>query len=190
MYCSKCGKENPVGARFCMHCGADLSGYKVEISPKVEVSPKIKVSPEIEVKPTIKKGEDLSIFSNKKTQAEVLAYKPVSKPKVREHLVLEGTEEVLPVYLELKDGDDYWNTRPCDARASCPECGGYRAMKLLEVAKMLTGRKKMLFEMLKEVDYEQKRYWLYECTTCGYRCLEYKGTKWDNFLPELNVRRK
>ena len=48
MYCPKCGKENPEGARFCMHCGADLSGYKVEISPKIDVSPKISVSAKAE----------------------------------------------------------------------------------------------------------------------------------------------
>lgn len=40
MYCQKCGKENPEDARFCMDCGADLSGYKVEISPKISVSAK------------------------------------------------------------------------------------------------------------------------------------------------------
>ena len=43
MYCPKCGKEIPEGSRFCMHCGADLSGYKVEVSPKIDVSPKIEV---------------------------------------------------------------------------------------------------------------------------------------------------
>jgi hypothetical protein len=40
MYCPKCGEENPEGAKFCMHCGADLSGYKVEISPKISVTAK------------------------------------------------------------------------------------------------------------------------------------------------------
>jgi RNA polymerase subunit RPABC4/transcription elongation factor Spt4 len=40
MYCPKCGEENPEDARFCMHCGADLSGYKMEISPKISVSAK------------------------------------------------------------------------------------------------------------------------------------------------------
>jgi len=44
MYCPKCGKENPEGARFCMHCGTNLEKAKVEISPKIEVSPEIKVS--------------------------------------------------------------------------------------------------------------------------------------------------
>ena len=48
MYCPKCGKENPEDARFCMHCGADLSGYKVEVSPKIDVSPKISVSAKAE----------------------------------------------------------------------------------------------------------------------------------------------
>lgn len=42
-FCPKCGKENPEDARFCMHCGVYLSGYKVEISPKIDVSPKIEV---------------------------------------------------------------------------------------------------------------------------------------------------
>lgn len=41
MHCPNCGKKNPEGARFCMHCGSDLSGYKVEISPNIDVSPKI-----------------------------------------------------------------------------------------------------------------------------------------------------
>ena len=48
MYCPKCGKKNPEDARFCMHCGADLSEYKVEVAPKIEVSPKISVSAKAE----------------------------------------------------------------------------------------------------------------------------------------------
>lgn len=48
MYCPKCGKGNPKDARFCMHCGADLSGYTVEVAPKIEVSPKISVSAKAE----------------------------------------------------------------------------------------------------------------------------------------------
>lgn len=41
MYCPNCGKEIPERSRFCMSRGADLSGYKVEFSPKIEVSPKV-----------------------------------------------------------------------------------------------------------------------------------------------------
>ena len=48
MYCPKCGKENQEDASFCMHCGADLSEYEVESSPKIEVSPKISVSAKAE----------------------------------------------------------------------------------------------------------------------------------------------
>ena len=44
MHCQNCGKENQEDARFCMQCGADLSGYKVEISPNIDVSPKISIS--------------------------------------------------------------------------------------------------------------------------------------------------
>jgi tetratricopeptide (TPR) repeat protein len=43
-FCLKCGKENLEDARFCIHCGADLREYKVEISPKIEVSPNISIS--------------------------------------------------------------------------------------------------------------------------------------------------
>jgi RecJ-like exonuclease len=43
MYCPECGKENQDDARFCMHCGADLSECKVQISPKIVVSPTMKV---------------------------------------------------------------------------------------------------------------------------------------------------
>ncbi len=46
MYCPKCGKANPEGGRFCMHCGADLNGHKVEIKPEIEVSPKIEAKAE------------------------------------------------------------------------------------------------------------------------------------------------
>jgi uncharacterized membrane protein YvbJ len=48
MYCPKCGKEISEGSRFCMHCGADLGGYKVEITPKIDVAPKISVSAKAE----------------------------------------------------------------------------------------------------------------------------------------------
>lgn len=74
MYCQKCGKKNPEGAKFCMHCGTDLSGYKVDISPKIEVSPKISVS----------------------AKAEGVPY-PKWKPKIEKYVEIEG-EGKLPVY--------------------------------------------------------------------------------------------
>ena len=65
MYCPKCGKESLEGARFCMHCGADLSGYKVEISPKIEVSPKISVSAKAEGYPRCPNCENVLTDRNK-----------------------------------------------------------------------------------------------------------------------------
>ena len=74
MYCPRCGKENPEGARFCMHCGADLREYKVEISPKIEVSPKI----------------------HAEAKAEGIPY-PKWKPKPERYVEIKG-EGKLPVY--------------------------------------------------------------------------------------------
>jgi len=63
MYCPKCGKENPEDASFCMHCGTDLSEYRVEISPKVEVSPKISVSAKAEGGLSLKWKKELDGFA-------------------------------------------------------------------------------------------------------------------------------
>jgi len=74
MHCPRCGKENPEGANFCMHCGADLREYKVEISPKIEVSPKI----------------------HAEAKAEGIPY-PKWKPKVERYVEIKGKGK-LPVY--------------------------------------------------------------------------------------------
>ena len=74
MHCPRCGKENPEDANFCMHCGADLREYKVEISPKIEVSPKV------------------SAYA----KAEAVPY-PKWKPKVERYVEIKGKGK-LPVY--------------------------------------------------------------------------------------------
>ena len=81
MYCPRCGKENPKGARFCMHCGADLREYKVEISPKIEVSPKI----------------------HAEAKAEGIPY-PKWRPKVEKYAEIES-EGKLPVYKKFAKFD-------------------------------------------------------------------------------------
>ena len=75
MYCQKCGKENPGGARFCMHCGADLSGYKVEISPKIDVSPKISVSAKAEGYPRCPNCENVLTDRNKLFSCQICGKK-------------------------------------------------------------------------------------------------------------------
>ena len=74
MHCPRCGKENPECSNFCMHCGADLREYKVEISPKIEVSPKI----------------------HAEAKAEGIPY-PKWKPKPERYVGIKG-EGKLPVY--------------------------------------------------------------------------------------------
>ena len=103
MYCPKCGKENPEGARFCMHCGADLSGYKVEISPKIEVSPKISVSAKAESGMTLK----WKLKSEKFAEIEGLEWK------------LNGK---LPVYEEN-------DLAELGGKHFCPFCGNYDCLK-------------------------------------------------------------
>lgn len=42
-------------AKFCMHCGADLSGYKVEISPKISASAKVEGGVALKYRPKEKR---------------------------------------------------------------------------------------------------------------------------------------
>ena len=90
MYCPKCGKENPDGARFCMYCGADLSEYKVEISPKIEVSPNISVS----------------------AKAEGVPY-PKWKPKVERYAEIKGVGK-LPVYKRFAEYEGKFFCPQCE----------------------------------------------------------------------------
>ena len=82
MYCPKCGKKNPEDAGFCMHCGADLSEYKVEVSPKVEISPKISVSAKAE--------GGLALKWKKKPEGHVETLERGKLPIYREFVKLEG----------------------------------------------------------------------------------------------------
>ena len=82
MHCPRCGKENPEGSNFCMHCGADLREYKVEISPKIEVSPKV------------------SVYA----KAEAVPY-PKWKPKPERYVEIKG-EGKLPVYRRFAEFDE------------------------------------------------------------------------------------
>ena len=59
MYCPKCGEENQEDAKFCMHCGADLSGYKVEISPKISVSAKAEGGVALKYRPKEKRYAEI-----------------------------------------------------------------------------------------------------------------------------------
>ena len=96
MYCPKCGKENLEGARFCMHCGADLSGYNVEFSPNINVSPKV------------------SAYA----KAEGVPY-PKWKPKVEEYVKIKG--ESLPVYSRFAEFDGKPFCPHCEAYDSLGE---------------------------------------------------------------------
>jgi len=96
MYCPKCGKENSEGARFCMHCGADLSGYKVEISPNISVSPYITV-------PMMDK-EQISLLVED-TLSKALEKTPVFKDiqgKKAEFTLEE--KQVIDVFLKVEEG--------------------------------------------------------------------------------------
>ena len=92
MYCPKCGKEIPEGSRFCMHCGADLSGYKVEVSPNINVSPKV------------------SAYA----KAEGVPY-PKWKPKVEGYVVIKREGLRLPVYRRFAEFDEKPFCPHCEA---------------------------------------------------------------------------
>ena len=100
MYCPKCGKENPEDARFCMHCGADLSRHNVEISPKIVVSPKISVSAKAEGGVALKWKQ-----------------KPVK------YVEIKGKGK-LPVFEKFIPGSGGEGIERC----YCPQCGNYGAL--------------------------------------------------------------
>lgn len=102
MYCQKCGKEISEDARFCMHCGADLSEYTVENSPKIEVSPKISVSAKAEGGVALKWKQ-----------------KPIRYAKIK-------GKGKLPVFENFIPGSGSEATDP--ERFYCPQCGNYGAL--------------------------------------------------------------
>jgi len=115
MYCPKCGKENPGGARFCMHCGADLSEYTVEVAPKIEVSPKISVSAKAE--------GGLALKWKKKPEkcVKVLQIPITDKEWAWKYRIKEDME--VPVYKSERQFSRL------DDKPFCPLCGNYDCLK-------------------------------------------------------------
>ena len=96
MYCPKCGKENLNGSRFCMHCGADLSGYKVEISPNISVSPYITV-------PMMDKEQISLLVEDKFSKAleKTPAFKDIQGEKAE---FTPEEKQVIDVFLKVEKG--------------------------------------------------------------------------------------
>ena len=137
MYCPKCGKENQEGAKFCMHCGADLSSYKVESSPKIEVSPKISVSAKAEGGMALKWKQ-----------------KPIRYAEIK-------GKGKLPVFEKFIPGSDVTDIDPCSdpERFFCPQCGNYGS---LVVEENLVWEYFKEGDALFECNYD-----LYKCQACG-----------------------
>ena len=149
--CSRCGKENPEGARFCMECGADLNGYKVEISPKIEVAPKISVSAKAEGGVALK-----------------WKMKPIGYAEIR-------GKGKLPVFEKFihGSGDAASASIYNPERFFCPQCGNYGS---LETSKKCENRlyygpmdhDMFGYEILKEGDkWAWKAYYMFNCLSCG-----------------------
>lgn len=124
MYCPKCGKENPEGVRFCMHCGTDLSEYKVEISPKIEVSPTINIQLDSLADKLFSQGYEKESLEEliKKGPKEPLEPKTKNLIKIVEELAKEyGTSkkamlEYLSGGLEYVD-ENYYDAIKCLTKA-------------------------------------------------------------------------
>ena len=104
MYCPKCGEENQEGAKFCMHCGADLSGYKVEISPKISVSAKAEGG---------------------------VALKWKQKPIRYAEIKGKGRIPVFEKFIPGSGSEDTNITQHLD-RFFCPQCGNYGSLMVKE----------------------------------------------------------
>lgn len=115
MYCPKCGKKNPNGSRFCMHCGADLSGYKVEVAPKIEVSPKISVSAKAEGGMTLKWKQEPIKYAKIEGVGKLPVYEEDDLAKLEDkhfcplcgnYASLKKLEEIEGVYKVIEKGEE------------------------------------------------------------------------------------
>jgi len=115
MYCPKCGKENLEDAKFCMHCGADLSEYKVEVAPKIEVSPKISVSAKAEGGMTLKWKQEPIKYAKIEEVGKLPVYEEDDLAKLEDkhfcplcgnYASLKKLEEIDGVYKVLEKGEE------------------------------------------------------------------------------------
>jgi len=109
MYCPNCGKEIPEGSRFCMHCGADLSG-KVEISPNISVSPRINVTPSTETKTSSDEmcaicGKKRAVVKCKECGRKVCNYH--SEYVICTLCAIEGAKDMMRYYKEEAENARY-----------------------------------------------------------------------------------
>lgn len=157
MYCQKCGKENPEGAKFCMHCVADLSGYKVEVAPKIKVSPKISVSAKAEGGVALKWKQ-----------------KPIRYAEIKG----KGKLPVFERFIHGSGGSiDDVLVHP--ERFFCPHCGNYGPLEM-EKGDCVFCRSedkdtwyihwiiRKVYEVLKQEDeWVWNPYYLFKCHACG-----------------------
>ena len=152
MYCSKCGKENQEDARFCMHCGADLSEYKVEVAPKIVVSPKISVSAKAEGGVALKWKQKPEKYVEIKGKGKL--------PVFKRFIPGSGGEAIDPTCI-LYNSERFY----------CPQCGNYGAL--------VKGKENPVYEYYKESwgKLFERRYYLYKCQACEKLSLQYDHFK-------------
>jgi len=115
MYCPKCGEQIPEGSRFCMHCGADLSEYTVEVAPKIEVSPKISVSAKAESGMTLKWKQEPIKYAKIEGVGKLPVYEEDTLAKLEDkhfcpfcgnYASLKKLEEMEGVYEVIEKGEE------------------------------------------------------------------------------------
>ena len=119
MYCPKCGKENQEDARFCMHCGADLSEYKVEISPKIEVAPKISVSAKAEGGVSLKWKRKPEGYVNVEGYGKLPRYHDFVKLENDVFCPLCGNYGCVKDEFEEREGSRLYHCLACDKYFCC-----------------------------------------------------------------------
>lgn len=119
MFCTKCGKELPEGAKFCIYCGADTAAIvtgepeaAVQESVPVEAAETAPVAPEAEV--PVAPDAEAEVPANPETEKR--------EEPVEEHDVLAAPEEEAPVPAAKKKGMSGWLIAVIAAAAALVVC--------------------------------------------------------------------
>lgn len=140
-----------------MHCGADLGGYKVEITPKIEVAPKISVSAKAEGGLALKWKKKPEKYLDVKEYGKLPVFRDYVKLDDKPFCPLCGNYDCLELKKEeIVQGINLY---------FCQSCRKYLCSSKLMIKDIYHSREE-IEEIIHQTRKEQEREQL--CKFCGY----------------------